>query len=129
MNSNRSKELLKMNPFKICPKCTHIWKVKDDFLQDPTVCLVGFQADFKGTEPGQYLFNHIPAGNTCNTTMAVKVDDFLSLYSGPMFEEIKFGSPTCEDHCRSIEDLDLCPVECKNAIARKIMVNFSRCKR
>jgi hypothetical protein len=129
MNSNRSKELLIMNPFKTCPKCTHTWKAKDDFLQDPAVCLVGFQAYFKDTKPGYYLFNHIPTDNTCNTTMAVKVDDFLSLYSGPMFEEIKFDSPTCEDHCRSIDDLDLCPVECKNAIARKIMVNFSRCKR
>ena len=81
-----------MNPFKICPKCTHTWKTKDDLLQDPSVCLVGFQADFRETEPGHYLFNHILAGNTCNTTMAVKVDDFLPLYNGPMFEEIKFGS-------------------------------------
>jgi len=118
-----------MNPFKICPNCTHIWNAKDDFLQDPFVCLVGFQANFNETEPGLYLFNHIPAGNTCNTTMAVEMDDFLLLYNGPMFEEIKFGSSTCEDHCRSVEDLGLCPGECKNAIARKIMEDFSRCKR
>ena len=118
-----------MNLFKICPKCTHTWKAKDDFLQDPTICLLGFQADFTGAKPGYYLFNHILAGNTCNTTMAVKVDDFLSLYEGPMFEEIKFGSPMCEDHCRSVEDLNLCSVECKNAIARKIMEDFSWCKR
>jgi hypothetical protein len=129
MNSNRSKRPLKINPFKICSKCSHTWKTKDDSLQDPAVCLVGFQASSKNTKPGFYLFNHILTDNTCNTTMAVQVNDFLSLYNGPMFEEIKFGSPTCEDHCRSIEDLDLCPVDCKNAIARKIMANFSRCKR
>jgi hypothetical protein len=112
MGFDRSKEMLKMNPFKICPKCTHTWKAKDDFLQDKAVCLVGFQAYFKDTKPGYYLFNHIP-----------------TLYSGPMFEEIKFGNPACEDHCRNVEDLDLCPVDCKNAIARKIMVNFSRCEK
>jgi hypothetical protein len=60
MGFDRSKEMLKMNPFKICPKCTHTWKAKDDFLQDKAVCLVGFQAYFKDTKPGYYLFNHIP---------------------------------------------------------------------
>jgi len=117
-----------MNPFKICPKCTYAWKTRDHFLEDPFVCLVGLQINFKETESGHYLFNHILESNRCNTTLAVKVEPFLSLYNGPMFREIKFGTPTCEEHCKNVADLDQCPVECKNAVARKIMQDFSQCK-
>jgi hypothetical protein len=117
-----------MKPFKICPKCAYTWKSRDDFLGDPSVCLVGFQANFKETEPGHYFFNHILGDNHCDTTLAVEVETFLSLYKGNMFTHIKFGSPTCEEHCSSVADLDQCPVECKNAVARKIMQAFSQCK-
>jgi hypothetical protein len=117
-----------MKPFKICPKCSYTWKSRNDFLGDPSVCLVGFQANFKETEPGHYFFNHILGGNHCDTTLAVEVEAFLSLYKENMFTDIKFGSPTCEEHCSSVADLAQCPVECKNAVARKIMQAFSHCK-
>jgi hypothetical protein len=94
-------------------------------LGDPSLCLVGFQANSKETESGYYLFNHILAGNQCDTTLAVEVEAFLSLHKGTMFTDIKFGSPLCEAHCTRIEDLSQCPVECKNAVARKIMQVFS----
>ncbi len=125
---NKAMEPIKMNPFKICPKCSYTWKARDDFLADPCLCLVGFQADFKETEFGHYLFNHILADDRCNTTLAVEVDDFLSLYKGHMFAEVKFGSPACEEHCGNVDDLSQCSIECKNAVARKIMQPFSHCK-
>jgi len=118
----------KMNPFKICPKCAYTWKTRDEFLEDPFVCLVGFQFNFKETESGYFLFNHILEDDRCDTTMMVAVEPFLSLNKGPMFNEIKFGSEECEGHCKNISDLSLCSVECKNAVARKIMQDFSRCK-
>jgi len=74
------------------------------------------------------LFNHILEGNRCDTTLAVKVEDFFSLYKGPMFMEGRFESSTCEGHCKDVADLAQCPVECKNAVARKIMQDFSQCK-
>ena len=119
---------MKMNPFKSCSKCGYTWKVRDDFLGDPSICLVGFQASFKETESGYYLFNHILEGDQCNTTLAVEVEDFLSLHKGIMFTDIKFESPMCELHCTRVEDLSLCPVECKNAVAREIMQAFSPCE-
>ncbi|MDH3575225.1 MAG: hypothetical protein C0611_05040 [Desulfobacteraceae bacterium] len=117
-----------MNPFKICSKCGYTWKVRDDFLGDLSICLVGFQASAKETECGYYLFNHILEGNQCNTTLAMEVEAFLSLHKGSMFTDIKFKSPMCELHCVRVEDLSQCPVECKNAIAREIMQAFSQCK-
>ena len=117
-----------MNPFKICSKCAYTWRVRDDFLGDPSICLVGFQASSKEAESGYYLFNHILEENQCNTTLAVEVEDFLSLYNGTMFTDIKFESQLCELLCTRVEDLSQCPVECKNAIAREIMQTFSQCK-
>jgi len=117
-----------MNPFKICSKCAYTWKVRDDFLGDPFICLVGFQASFKETESGYYLFNHILEGNQCDTTLAVDVENFLSLDKGSMFTDIKFDSPLCEAYCTRVEDLSQCPIECKNAVARKIMQAFQQCE-
>ena len=116
-----------MNPFKICSKCGYIWKVRDDFLKDPFICLVGFQANSIETESDYYLFNHMLEGDQCNTTLAVEVEVFLSLHKGPRFTEIKFESPQCELHCTRVEDLSQCMVECKNAVAREVMQTFSQC--
>ena len=117
-----------MNSFKICPKCAYTWKTRDDFLEDLFICLVGFQFNFKENESGYYLFNHILEDDRCNTTLMVAVEPFLSLNKGPMFMEIKFGKPECEGHCKNVSDLAPCSVECKNAVARKIMQDFSKCK-
>ncbi len=117
-----------MNPFKICSNCEYTWRVRDDFLGDPSICLVGFQASFKETESGYYLFNHNLTGNRCNSTLALKVEAFLSLHKGTMFADIKFESPMCEAHCTNVEDLSQCPNECKNAVAREIMQVFPKCE-
>lgn len=116
-----------MNPFKICTKCGYTWKVREDFLKDPFICLVGFQANPIETESDYYLFNHILEEDRCNTTLAVEVGVFLSLYKGTMFTEIKFEGPQCELHCARVDDLSPCSTECKNAVARGIMQGFSRC--
>ncbi len=117
-----------MNPFKICSKCAYTWRIRDDFLGDPSICLLGFQASFKENESGYYLFNHILEGNQCDTTLAVEVEAFLSMHKGSMFTDIKFESPMCELHCARVEDLSQCPRECKNAVAREIMQAFSPCE-
>jgi hypothetical protein len=118
-----------MDHFKTCSKCSHTWRVRDDFLEDPSICLVGFQASFVESEPGYYLFNHILDGDQCNTTLMVKVEDFLSLHKGSMFTDIKFETAQCEGHCTHVGDLSKCSVECKNSVAREIMQEFSPCTR
>ena len=116
-----------MDPFKICPKCAHKWNNRDDFLEDLSICLVGFQYSFKEAESGYYLFNHNLGVKHCGTTLAVEVEAFLSLHKGPMFTDVKFESPMCEEHYSRVEDLSQCSVECKNAVAREIMQVFSKC--
>lgn len=53
-----------MDPFKICPKCSHTWNTRDDFLKDLSICLIGFQASFKETESGHYLLNYNSGGQS-----------------------------------------------------------------
>ncbi len=118
-----------MNHFKTCSKCSHTWTVRDDFLEDPSICLVGFQASFVESESGYYLFNHILDEDECNTTLMVNVEAFLSLHKGSMFTDNKMESPLCEGHCAHVENLSQCSVECKNAVAREIMQAFSPCIR
>ena len=120
-------ENLKMSPFKICSKCAYAWKGREDFLKDPFICLVGFQGALDETESAFYLFNHILDGDQCNTTLMLNAEDFLPLYKGTMFKDLKFKSPECEGHCTRVEDLSRCPVECKNAVAREIMQAFLKC--
>ena len=118
-----------MNHFKTCSKCSYAWRGRDEFLEDPSICLVGFQASFIENESGYYLFNHILDEGHCNTTLMVKVEDFLSLHTGTMFPDIKFERDLCEGHCTRVEDLSQCEVKCKNAVAREIMQAFSPCNK
>jgi hypothetical protein len=116
-----------MDPFKICSKCGYTWKTKGDFLEDPSICLVGFQDSSEETESGYYMFNHNLRGNHCDTTLTMEVEVFLSLLTGAMFTDIKAKIPICEMRCSSVENLSQCSVECKDAFAREVMKTFSQC--
>jgi hypothetical protein len=98
----------------------------DTFLNDASIRLVGFQASFNPNHRGLYLFNHIAPDNRCNTTLAVEVDTFMSLYDGPMYEEIRVGSEVCDGHCATVDDLEQCNAHCRNASARELMLKLFR---
>ena len=74
-----------MDPFKICSKCGHTWSVREDFLKDPFICLVGFQSSLDETESAYYLFNHILDEDRCNTTLMLNVEEFQNLMEARWF--------------------------------------------
>ena len=111
-----------MKAFKVCPKCEHEWKTRDDFLNDASIRLIGFQASYDPSDRGFYLFNHLSQNEGCNTSLAVNVENFVSLYNGPMYEDVRAGSEVCRGHCATIDDLAKCDAPCKNAVARDIML-------
>ena len=117
-----------MKPFKICPKCDHEWETRDDFLQDASLFLIGFQAGYDESDRGLYLLNHLREKEKCNTTIAVEVENFMSLYDGPMYEDVIAGSAACSGHCAKVDDLTRCSVSCRNAIAREIMLKVFNLK-
>ena len=111
-----------VKPFKSCPKCDFVWQTRDDFRQDISLALLGFQAGYGKLDRGFYLFNHLTEKDKCNTTIAVGMEHFISLYNGPMYADVHAGSETCSGHCAKVDDLARCSVPCKNAIAREVML-------
>ena len=105
-----------VEPFKRCTSCTAVWRTRDEFLADPDVKLVGYQAHFEDLKAGFFLFNH-----SCRTTVAMDVEDFLDLYDGPIFRQRATGGPDCMGYCLHRDELRLCPAQCECAFVREIL--------
>ncbi len=110
-----------MSAFKICPLCKHEWDTRENFLGDRYLSIIGFMADEDSLEKSAYLFNHVLPGKKCGGTLAVTVDQFLDLYDGPLYEDLKLGSQECSGYCARVDVLERCNAECRNAVARKII--------
>jgi hypothetical protein len=106
-----------MNAFKICPHCGKIWSNRAEFLEDPGLEVIGYQADFKAIECGLFLFNH----HDCKTTLAVPVERFKDLNNAPFFREQKTGSEDCPGYCLSQDELEPCPAECACVWVRNVL--------
>ncbi|MDD3618274.1 MAG: hypothetical protein RBR09_00445 [Desulfobulbaceae bacterium] len=113
--------------FKTCPMCAMNWGTRVDFLHDRTLKLNGYQADFDDLESGLFLFTHTVDG--CCTTMAVRVRDFIDLYSGDKFEQRKTGTEECPGYCLYRDRLEPCGARCECAFVREIIqiiLNFPK---
>lgn len=104
------------NGFKECEVCGKVWPIRQGFLSDPGVRLVGYQVNFKELTGGLLLFNH-----TCGTTLAVHVGDCRDLYDGPIFSERRTGEDDCPSYCLHGDELRACPAVCECAYVREIL--------
>jgi hypothetical protein len=102
--------------FKKCPKCGFVWPFRDDFLSDPDIVIIGYQADFKALSAGLFYFNH-----SCKGTMALHAGLFEDLHEGPIFEARATGSEACPEYCIHQDELRPCPLECECAYTRDII--------
>jgi hypothetical protein len=102
--------------FKKCTNCGYIWKNREDFLADPDIEIIGYQALFEEIKDGLFLFNHM-----CETTLATNVIDFNDLYKGPVFDMSLADTDECSKECYDINNLDACGAECKYAYVRDII--------
>ena len=102
--------------FKQCSKCNYIWETQNDFLSDPNVELVGYQVHFDNLKAGLLMFNH-----NCGTTMAFTVEDFQTLYQGPVFKECKRETNECPNYCLKQSNLKACPTKCECSFVREII--------
>jgi hypothetical protein len=103
-------------PFKRCTCCSVVWQTREDFLSDPEVELVGYQAHFEKLTAGLFLFNH-----SCHTTLALDVEDFRGLYTGKVFRDRATGGPDCKGYCIHRDELRACPAQCECAFVREII--------
>ena len=102
--------------FKRCRNCGEMWKSQVDFLDDPNITLIGYQAHFEELKQGLFYFNH-----ACHATLAIPVKAFENLFSGTRFTENRQGGAECPQHCLYRENLDPCPVRCGCSWVREIL--------
>lgn len=102
--------------FKKCPMCGFAWGTRSVFLSDPRVTLIGYQACFTDLTAGYFLFNH-----SCEGTLAVVVEEFVDLYSGPVYKERATGTAACPQYCLHQDELARCPAQCECAFVREII--------
>jgi len=107
--------------FKKCTLCHHIWATRQDFIADQDIEIIGYQANFKALEAGLLYFNH-----SCKSTLAIPVDLFADLYTGPIFEEQKTGTDNCPGYCLHKKALNHCLAECECAYVREIIQILKR---
>jgi len=105
--------------FKICPLCSQKWKSRKEFLDDKTLKLNGYQADFETLENGLFFFTHHVEG--CYSTMAIMSVDFYDMYTGTKYSETKVGSDECPGYCLKKDQLDRCDAACEYAFVREIL--------
>lgn len=106
-----------MKTYKQCPCCQNYWLTREELLQDASVELIGYQANFIYLELGFFLFNHLD----CESTIAIPANRFRDLYDGPVFAQRLYGTEFCQGLCEDIEYLDPCENQCECAYVREIM--------
>jgi hypothetical protein len=104
------------NCFRRCTVCAQCWPSREDFLADPAIKYIGYQAHFKALTTGLLYFNH-----HCKTTIALEVAQFRDLYSGPVFSERKTGGDECPGHCLHRNNVEPCPAQCECAFVRELI--------
>jgi lipoyl synthase len=105
--------------FKRCSMCGETWRTRDEFLNDGTLELEGYGADFDKLENGLFYFTH--KVQDCSTTMAIKTSEFLNLYTGEKYSDSKMEGDECPRLCLERNALDRCPVFCEYAFIREII--------
>ena len=105
-----------MQVFKECLPCSNKWFTRDDFLEDSSIKIIGYQVNFDDLLTGLFLFNH-----SCGATLSLPVRYFNGLYEGPVFQNRATGSDDCPGYCLYQDQLDKCPARCECAYIRNII--------
>ncbi|OVE74741.1 hypothetical protein BVX97_06455 [bacterium E08(2017)] len=106
--------------FKECSSCPKKWISRDEFLEDPCVDLIGYQANYVELERGLFLFQHNT--NDCGTSLAISASEFTDMHDGPMFADIKRQDvKSCPGYCGQRHLLDPCGEECECGYVRDVL--------
>jgi len=103
-------------PFKKCKICNTEWHSRESFLSDPNLELIGYQVHFDELKAGLFYFNH-----SCNGSLALYADQFMDLYTGPVFSDRATGGDDCPEYCLYKHNLDRCPADCECASVREVI--------
>ena len=105
--------------FKRCPMCGKLWPDRDSFLDDPTLELNGYAADFDMLEEGLFYFTHeVPS---CRSTLVLLAGLFFDLYSGERFGKGRRDGDDCSGFCLEQKNLERCAAFCEFAFVREVI--------
>ncbi len=105
--------------FKKCSMCSNEWETREKFLADNSLKINGYGADFKNLERSLFYFTHMKEG--CFSTIVIKAEEFLSLYSGKRYSEQRAGKEECPGYCLDEKQLNRCDALCECAFNREII--------
>lgn len=92
----------------------------EDFLNDPTVVLLGYQVHFRQMSSGFFLFNHM----RCRSTMGLDAGLFTHMSDVPLFNECQLRDTRCPEYCLrsglSEEPPELCDCSYVQGIVHRI---------
>ena len=105
--------------FLTCSMCGKKWKTRDDFLDDVSLEINGYQVDFERLEWSLFLFTHMI--DECHSTIAVQADRFIDLYSGKKYKGRKTRTEDCPGYCMVKDELGRCDALCECAFNREVI--------
>jgi hypothetical protein len=105
--------------FKRCPRCSAEWETRDKFLDDESLEINGYGADFECLECSLFYFTHKTEG--CFSTMTIEAKAFLDLYPGKKYTERRTGKEECPGYCLEEKQLSRCEAFCECAFNREII--------
>jgi hypothetical protein len=111
-----------MTEFKKCTFCEYRWLSRQDFLQDSSLDLIGYQVNFDNLNLGYFLFNHL----TCGTTIGIPAGLLGDLYEGPVYQQRLTATEKCPEYCLHETQLEPCPEKCECAYVREIIQTVRR---
>jgi hypothetical protein len=97
--------------------CGRVWASRGAFVGDADIQPIG--VTFAKDPPAIfYFFNHM----TCESTLAVDVEEFRDLIEEPIPPADLSGTPECPKRCTTMEDLQSCDLDCHNAPYRRFLI-------
>ncbi|MCP3927199.1 MAG: hypothetical protein GY714_31965 [Desulfobacterales bacterium] len=115
--------------FKKCSMCSAEWDTRESFLKDSSLKINGYGADFKILKRSLFYFTHLKEG--CYSTLVIKAEEFLDLFSGEQYTEQRAGKEECPLYCLDERQLSRCDALCECAFNREIIHiiknNFRNC--
>ncbi len=98
-------------PFQKCGSCSKSWKLWSDFVLDPGIRLLGFQAIAEFPDANLIVFEH-----RCGSTISILAKRlrpmFPEIQSEPAVSQVLYDSEACNQYCRHIENIELCDRPC-----------------
>ncbi len=96
-------------------------------MLDPGNRLLGFQAVVNLPDANLLVFEH-----RCGSTISILVKRLRPFFPETLTEKLLpslFGSESCSQHCREMENLEACDRPCANARDRRIIRHLLKMKR